>query len=73
MSSKVFFTGSSWCDVREEFNIIQNLKNMINKTNSNSSGANRLNENVPKKLLVLLSGNLYMSFFTEGDSDPPVE
>ena len=31
------------------------------------------NENVPKRLLVLLSGNSYMSFFTEGDSDPPIE
>ena len=28
---------------------------------------------VPKKLLMSLRDNYYMSFFTEGDSDPSVE
>ena len=31
------------------------------------------NENVPKKLLMSLRNIYYMSFFTEGDSDPSVE
>ena len=31
------------------------------------------NEIVPKKLLMSLRDNHYMSFFTEGDSDPSVE
>ena len=31
------------------------------------------NEIVPKKLLMYLRVNYYMSFFTEGDSDPSVE
>ena len=31
------------------------------------------NENVPKKLLMSLRDIYYMSFFTEGDSDPSVE
>ena len=31
------------------------------------------NESKPKKLLVPLRDNYYMSFFTEGDSDPSVE
>ena len=31
------------------------------------------NEIVPKKLLMSLRDNYYMSFFTEGDSDPSVE
>ena len=31
------------------------------------------NESVPKKLLVPLRDIFYMSFFTEGDSDPSVE
>ena len=31
------------------------------------------NESKPKKLLVPLTDNYYMSFFTEGDSDPSVE
>ena len=30
-------------------------------------------ENVPKKLLMSLMDFYYMSFFTEGDSDPSVE
>ena len=31
------------------------------------------NESVPKKLLVPLKDNYYMSFFTEGGNDPSVE
>ena len=31
------------------------------------------NEIVPKKLLMSLRDNHYLSFFTEGDSDPSVE
>ena len=31
------------------------------------------NEIVPKKLLMSLRDNYYLSFFTEGDSDPSVE
>ena len=31
------------------------------------------NEIVPKKSLMSLRDNYYMSFFTEGDSDPSVE
>ena len=31
------------------------------------------NESVPKKLLMSLRDNYYMSFLTQGDSDPSVE
>ena len=31
------------------------------------------NDSVPKKLLMYLRDNYYMSFFTEGDIDPSVE
>ena len=60
--------------IRQGFNtILQDLKCIMDKINISLSGLNRLQWNLPKKLLMSLSDNYYMSFFTKDDSVPSVE